>query len=497
MFQDQLESVKHEQYTITPENLIKLKDRLQHYYNWVKTEMPTPNSSPMVPAPITNLGPVSGAIAVGNPNLTPGALSIVGAGTGLPNGINNAINPNLMATSNPATNVNPTQSAALTNNPGPVVGAPTPPVPGTAGIVVKKVLTPADLKLPPPKKSTGSPPIASFAVSNGLDAGMALQRPNSAVQQETLKNAQATLSVASSTPQGGTSPTPAVAKVLDASNLTSSQLLMAQRSRQLLQQSQLQQQQAAQSLPLHLQETHQTTAQPPQQVQIQASPHQQQLLSSAGLAIGSGTTPGNLAIGSGIIPGNLAKPLESLSREDLIQQIKTFQQTPASKQSPAMKLHIQKVQGELAKQHRQEQVPRLVPNTVPLPQQLLPPRHPAVMPAELPAQDPKAISHSDPHEFLTLTYKNLVRVADSGNVNDEVVTHESAFMLHNTFEGFVGKRIGNGMGKDVYDEGPLKRSRRELRDDAVMNRLLCNAEGHSDPYMASYVDWAQEVQASK
>ncbi|KAF9977035.1 mediator complex subunit [Mortierella antarctica] len=44
MFQDQLNALKLEQYTITPENLSKLKERLQHYFMWVKTEMATMGS---------------------------------------------------------------------------------------------------------------------------------------------------------------------------------------------------------------------------------------------------------------------------------------------------------------------------------------------------------------------------------------------------------------------------------------------------------------------
>ncbi|KAF9920214.1 hypothetical protein BGZ65_011442, partial [Modicella reniformis] len=44
MLQDQLESLKHDQYTITPENLVKLKDQLRRYSDWVKSEMP-PNGS--------------------------------------------------------------------------------------------------------------------------------------------------------------------------------------------------------------------------------------------------------------------------------------------------------------------------------------------------------------------------------------------------------------------------------------------------------------------
>ena len=39
MFQDQLDALKLEQYTITPENMSKLKERLQYYFMWVKTEM--------------------------------------------------------------------------------------------------------------------------------------------------------------------------------------------------------------------------------------------------------------------------------------------------------------------------------------------------------------------------------------------------------------------------------------------------------------------------
>jgi hypothetical protein len=225
------------------------------------------------------------------------------------------------------------------------------------------------------------------------------------------------------------------------------------------------------------------------------------------------------------VTAHLLKPLESLSKEDLIQQHKLLQQSLATKQSPAVKLQIQKIHAELAKQHRQEQAPRLgaghvsvvgttpgASTTVPsvtqvngitvttTAQQSMQHRPPPLMPVDqVPQikeiQDPKAAppQPSDPLDFVTLSYKTLVRVDDAGNVNDEVVTHESTFMLHNTFEGFVGKRVGNGPSKDMYDEGSRKRSRRELNDNVVVDMLLCNAEGHSDPYMASFVNWAQEV----
>lgn len=533
MLQDQLESLKREQYTITPENLMKLKERLQHYYTWVKSEMPS-NASSVTPGNTNNLGPINGAMAGqsagGALNLGTGTLSVVSAGASLPSGVN-TINPGLMAAV--SASITPNQSAPLTSNPVPAVAPSPPAVTGTANMMVKQGLTPADLKLPPPKKASGSPPISAFPVSAGVDVGMS-STTNTALQQETSKAAQATLSIVSSVPSdqsnlsgsrplGGTSPTPMATKALDVSNLTSSQLLMAQRPRhvQLLQQQQ-QQQGTPQNLPLHLQETQQSTPQPLQQVQVQPSPHQQ-LLSSQPIPIGV-ITPVT----------NLAKPLESLSKEDLIQQHKTFQQTPASKQSPAVKLQLHKIQAELAKQHRQEQAPRLgvglIPsggtlptspglsmaasststignvsiNTVQQASQLrhLPVTHTDHMPQikDLQMQDPKAIpapQPSEPLEFLTQAYKTLSRVDDAGNVNDETVTHESAFMLHNAFEGFVGKRVGNGLGKDMYDESSRKRSRTDLGDDMVIEMLLCNAEGRSNPFMASFMDWGQEIQASE
>ncbi|KAF9081314.1 mediator complex subunit, partial [Mortierella sp. AD031] len=39
MFQDQLDAMEHEEYTISPGNLVRLKEELQHYFMWVKSEM--------------------------------------------------------------------------------------------------------------------------------------------------------------------------------------------------------------------------------------------------------------------------------------------------------------------------------------------------------------------------------------------------------------------------------------------------------------------------
>ncbi|KAF9994782.1 hypothetical protein BGZ80_007698, partial [Entomortierella chlamydospora] len=150
MFQDQLESLKHDQYTITPENLIKLRERLQVYFLWVKSEMGQNGSA----GAAGGTSAVSGSQVEGVqvPGLNPG---IIGIGAGLTSGMGQA----------------PTPAPAV--NPVPVA----PPVqqtttaPAGSNMMVKVGLTPADLKLPPPKKTNNSPPSSSFPASPRSDAG--------------------------------------------------------------------------------------------------------------------------------------------------------------------------------------------------------------------------------------------------------------------------------------------------------------------------------------
>ncbi|KAF9080588.1 hypothetical protein BGX27_005357, partial [Mortierella sp. AM989] len=233
--------------------------------------------------------------------------------------------------------------------------------------------------------------------------------------------------------------------------------------------------------------------------------------------------------------GSLAKPNvlspESMSKEELIQYYQRLQQALAGNVLPAkqvtmVKMQMQKLQAELAKPYRQEQAPRAIPTSSMLssPGTIVAQAAAATAPVSVNSAAPSQTSQSvkqpsvaaelapqikelqqiqetkvtpvppvEPLEFLTLTYKTLVGTDESGSFNDEVVTRESLFMLHNAFEGFVGKRVGNGPGKDLYDEGTRKRSKLVLKDEILADMLLRNEDGHPDAYMASYIDWGQEV----
>ncbi|KAK3817015.1 MAG: mediator complex subunit 15-domain-containing protein [Linnemannia gamsii] len=76
MFQDQLDSLRHEQYTITPENLVRLKDRLQHYFMWVESELAPAN----YPVPIVQIP--GSATNVAQP-IAPGTAPAPPTNTGL------------------------------------------------------------------------------------------------------------------------------------------------------------------------------------------------------------------------------------------------------------------------------------------------------------------------------------------------------------------------------------------------------------------------------
>ncbi|KAF8915470.1 hypothetical protein BGZ58_005470, partial [Dissophora ornata] len=261
--------------------------------------------------------------------------------------------------------------------------------------------------------------------------------------------------------------------------------------------------------------------------------------------------------------GNL--PVELMSKEDLLRHYQTLQKALGagnamlSKDIAACKVQLHKIQAELARPHRQQEMPRLglgviangvlasapgaiaaaaaaaaagagsqPPATIAALQQ-----HQQQVPAAAQLQiisqqqqssaavSAELVPHIkelqqiqevaaaaanktvlgmqqpsvEPLELLTMGYKTLIGVDETGVFGDEVVTRESMFMLHNTFEGFVGKRVGNGPGKDMYDEGPMKkRTRRELKDEAIADELLWNDDGQPDAFIASYVDWAQEIE---
>ncbi|KAF9994888.1 hypothetical protein BGZ80_007661, partial [Entomortierella chlamydospora] len=276
---------------------------------------------------------------------------------------------------------------------------------------------------------------------------------------------------------------------------------------------QQQQQQQQHVVPQVLAQQQQLVPQLAQHVQ-----HPQTVQSGAAVAI---SKPG------GVTP-------ESMSKEELIQCYQRLQQALAGntlppKQVTVVKMQMHKLQAELAKPYRQEQMPQaisannvqslspgavasqaavastplsasstaLVQPSQPMPQPAiiaeLAPQIKELQQVETKMAPPQPV---EPLEFLALTYKTLVGADDAGSFNDEVVARESLFMLHNAFEGFVGKRVGNGPGQDVYDEGPRKRPRPPLKDETLADLLLCNEDGHPDAFMASYIDWAQEIRTA-
>ncbi|KAF9281376.1 hypothetical protein BGZ68_006666 [Mortierella alpina] len=73
MFQDQLDALKLEQYTITPENLSKLEERWQHYSLWVEAELSTRAAAAAVAGDTTNKNQVSGTGETSNSATEPTA----------------------------------------------------------------------------------------------------------------------------------------------------------------------------------------------------------------------------------------------------------------------------------------------------------------------------------------------------------------------------------------------------------------------------------------
>ncbi|KAF9189602.1 hypothetical protein BGZ51_009421 [Haplosporangium sp. Z 767] len=544
VLQDQLESLKHEQYSIIPENLVKLRERLQHYFIWVKNEV---NGGAManagaagVAGNVSNMNQANTLVAGPTPNIGSGMIPISGPGMAL-NNVNNGLNPGISNITSSTINVNASSPVPATAN---ISSAPTPAqqqsaAPGAPSTQVKVGLTPADLKLPPPKKPYNSPPnsLHSSAVTSQSPSLTATSNTTTA-RQETPKlpkmepvktdpGAEQT-SLAAPSNQEGTSPSPNIVKAQEASNLTSSQLLMAQRAQQqaqlqLQQQQQQQQQHVAPHRPPSVAQFIQPISQQvvPQLAQVQQNQQQGQMPPA-----GNAGRQGAVTLGS-------------MSKDELIQQYQIFQSALASNAVPPnqvilAKMQLQKIQSELAKPHRQEQVPRLgdglpingkvtatgpLMNSVPtaagavnttgaLQQstqaaQAVPPLvAPEVAPhmthikelQELQEAKLAAVQPMDPLEFLTSMYKTMHRVDETGNVSDESAARDSIFILHNAFEGFVGKRIGNGPGKDMYDERPLKRTKREVTDEEVVELSLMNPDGSPDAFLASFQDWAQAIE---
>jgi len=538
MFQGQIDAMKHDQYTITPDHLAKLRDQLQRYFLWVKTEMAPNGGNMAAPAAgasvggvtISQAGGLSGgqltnttlssgsAVAPGQPvNGIAGYTGIAGAGSLVSN-----VNANSSTIQQPAT-------ASV-----------------TSGLVVKHGLTPADLKLPPPKRTNNSPPNSSFATSprtepGGLGSANQLHNTTNLgsaplIRQEHSKSTNpVSLTTSSNTiDKSGitTSESPTAStnlSKLEMPGMTSSQLLLAQRARALQQQQQQQQQQVSQGAqPQQLQQQQQ-----PQLAAVSHLPQQQQ----------HSPHPSVLAApnGAGAPPGAQAKAggnaLESLSKDELKQQFQVLQRLLAGNTLPPnqlifVKMQLQKIQTELSKSHRQEPPSRLgvgtgtstAPNlALPATGGLLGP--PFIPNQQISAQQPTATLNAtdmikpevapqlkdlqstqemklhvqpvEPLEFLATAYKSLVGLDEIGELQDEGVAQESLFILHNTFEGFVGKRAGNGPGKDVYGENPLVQPNPEQHDVAVADMLLWDIDGQPDVLVASFVDWAQDIQTTQ
>ncbi|KAF9103872.1 hypothetical protein BGX29_002819 [Mortierella sp. GBA35] len=538
MFQDQLDSLKHEQYTITPENLARLKDRLQHYFLWVKSEMASANpnnSTASAPGIITN--PTQPTTLGAPPTQLPNAGVLAGMNVSMAATVGNGPGPASTTTFASATPEQPPNPVSATAPALVTAPSASPSAPGPPGMVVKLGLTPADLKLPPPKKSNNSPPSSTYPGSPRSEAGtpstpnLGLVRPGSvaANNASTPKQGKAVLPVpAAPQAEQQQNPPPAaqdtvsstISKIADGANISSSQILL--KTRHIQQQAQMQQQQQ--------QQQQQQVPQIPQLQQIQQQLHQSvPQLATQPSALQQQTSPLPPSAGSPARPPGT--PLESLTKEELIRQYQIFKGALSGAPLPAdrvvlVKMQLQRIQAELAKPHRQKQAPRLgdgvlppstvpgtpvsaatlTPNSIsaanqPLPGAQIPaPTLPADLGPqirELQMQENKIGSSQpmDPLDFLTFSYKTLARVDDAASIQDESGTMDSSLILRNAFEGFVGKRVGNGPGKDAYDEGPQKRRKLEMKDDDMMDMMLLSNDGHPDAFMASYGDWAQQIPA--
>lgn len=381
--------------------------------------------------------------------------------------------------------------------------AAVPPVPSTvpaAGIVVKHGLTTADLKLPPPKKTNNSPPNTNFPASPRSDAGT----PTAAVTPNMAQRPGPTTNPKQTKAPGASDQSPIATNTTDTSvpapdanaNLTSSQLMMRAR----MMQTQAQQQ---------------GTLQPPTTQTLAALPAVAATQGQAPAVTPNTPTRPALNPQAAVV----ANSLESLTREELLHQLSVFQRALSSNSVPSnqmvrVRMQLQRIQSELIKPHRQEQARAAqvvqVANRSGLGVATASPPVPPVSTGEsekseasqikeLHVQETRTVAPSqllDPLEILTASYKTLVGMNDVGALRDEGVAREGAFMLHNAFEGFVGKRVGNGPGKDMYEERAPKRQRRELKDDAIADLLLWNDDGQPDAFIASYGDWATKLLAS-
>ncbi|KAF9914419.1 hypothetical protein FBU30_002565, partial [Linnemannia zychae] len=407
---------------------------------------------------------------------------------------------------------------------------------GVSSMGVKVGLTPADLKLPPPRKVNNSPPNSSFSASPRSEAGtpstpnIGLSRPAGGANNLNAapKQSKAALSTSTVPPseqqQINIIANPEVAsptgtKAVDA---PSSQILLKTRQIQL-QQAQIQQQQQQQLQQQQLVPQQQQQQQPAQPVSQQLVPQ----LAAQTIVSQPQTSPLPSTVNITGRQGSI--PLETLSKEDLIRWYQNLKASlsapsgppPSAKQTVLVRMQLQQIQAELAKPYRQEQLPRLgeglistiepagnsvstaaslqanVPSTNQLfsISQATAPTDLGPQIRELQMQDIKVgpSQPMDPLDFLTFSYKSLTRVEDEGI--GQVIPIESSLVLRNSIEGFVGKRIGNGPGKDMYDYESQKRRKVELKDDDLVNAMHLTSDGQPDAFMASYGDWAQQIPA--
>ncbi|KAF8927184.1 hypothetical protein BGZ47_002297 [Haplosporangium gracile] len=534
MFQDQLDSLKHDQYTITPENLVRLKDRLQYYFHWVKAEMVSASQPvPAVQAP-------GNAAHMTQPSAL-GAAPTQPANSGVMEGMNASVAADVAGGNGIGSSTTTTYSSApsdpasipVNHSTSTLAAAPAaiPLAQSVPGMVVKVGLTPADLKLPPLKKANNSPPNSSFPGSPRSEAATP-STPNLSLTRlgatgsnygSTPKHGKAGPSAPaaplveqqqSSTLAAQETGSPTISKAADGSSVPSSQLLL--KTRQIQQQQALIQQQQQQVPQLtQSQHTLQQSQQPMPQQPGQSTTPQQQLSPLPS----SANSPAR----------QVGSQLESLSKEELIRQYQVFKGALSgaplpSNQAMVVKMQLQRIQGELAKPHRQEQTPRLGDGVLPsngatgntgastlLTATSVSPGDHQLSGTSAPTQTATAdlgpqirelqmqvnkvgpSQPMDPLDFLTFSYKSLARVDEAGPLRDGA--GESLPIFRNAFEGFVGKRVGNGPGKDMFGDGPQKRRRVGTTDAALLSAMLLSRDGEPDAFMASYGDWAQHIPA--
>ncbi|KAF9926692.1 AT rich interactive domain 5A (MRF1-like) [Linnemannia zychae] len=191
MFQDQLDALKHEQYTITPENLTKLKERLQFCFMWVRSEVASNSAAASGAAAAM---PQSAPLQSGNPgtigmnvSVAPGVTVVSGNNTAPPTTFTNAPSDTIPNSINQPTSV----AATVVYTPYITQGMP--------GMGIKAGLTIADLKLPP-RNVNKSIPNLSFSTSSRYETG-ASSTPNAGSPQTQAALASTPTMILQSIPQ--------------------------------------------------------------------------------------------------------------------------------------------------------------------------------------------------------------------------------------------------------------------------------------------------------